>query len=803
MTGPNAGSKSMSWAVLAIPAFVLALFPEVVLEGRVFYERDVHLVWYSQVESFVRAVRGGSWPVWDPYVSFGHPMLANPNTQVLYPPTWLNLLLVPESAYVALTLLHVSFAAFGLYFFARRLGLGLPASLSASLLWAASGPLLSLVNVWHHLAGASWLPWVLLAADRALGAPSLRGAALTGLALGAQVLAGSPDMSAFTGLAVAALVLARLDSRAPFGAANRRRAATAALALLLGLGLAAGQLLPSLELARQSPRWNIDPGMRAIGSLHPGALLKLLSPVPLAELPLDPVRGAALLDEGMPFLRSLYLGGPALGLVLAALLGPPRRGRRFLALLGAGSLLFALGRHTPVYAALVMVFPPLRSLRYPSKAAVLVALSGALLAGMGVEAWRDAAGARRRRWLLGIALPMAIVAVLLAAASRAAADPPGWLADLLLAEDVLHRTWRDSLAGPATSLRLAAAFSAAAALVCVLRVVRARWRSGLAATVVVLAMADLWAAGHGLNRTAPRTFYRFRPSAIDAVEQRDFSRLFVRSYPESRPLLGVENPYKIAGYPEELSLDAGRALGARLALMPPVGAAWGLFASYEPDLLGLFPNPLAETVSRAGQAEGTPAYRRYLELGAVTHLLALDEHGVEGLTLLRTLPSPLVLPLRLFRVPEALSRTYVVGAAQVADGEAAHRILEDPAFDPRHGVVLDSGAPAEEPPRFTGESRILELRADRVRLEANASGPGFVVLVDTFDPGWRARVDGDEVPLLRANRVFRAVALPAGRHTVDLVYRPRSVLIGFALSAATLVGLLLVLARAAPGMAAE
>ena len=58
---PSLAARRPQWLALAgLSALVVLLFPGVVLRGQVFYERDVHLVWYSQVESFVRAVRGGS-----------------------------------------------------------------------------------------------------------------------------------------------------------------------------------------------------------------------------------------------------------------------------------------------------------------------------------------------------------------------------------------------------------------------------------------------------------------------------------------------------------------------------------------------------------------------------------------------------------------------------------------------------------------------------------------------------------------------------------------------------------------------
>ena len=88
------------------------------------------------------------------------------------------------------------------------------------------------------------------------------------------------------------------------------------------------------------------------------------------------------------------------------------------------------------------------------------------------------------------------------------------------------------------------------------------------------------------------------------------------------------------------------------------------------------------------------------------------------------------------------------------------------------------------------------MRHDRVRIAADLERPGYVVLVDTYDPGWKATVDGRRAPVLRANAAFRAVPVGAGRHVVEMVYRPLSVIVGAALSAAAaLVGLGTALAR--------
>jgi hypothetical protein len=782
---------------LAAPiAAIGLLFPGVILRHEVFYERDVHLVWYGQVESFVRAVRGGAWPLWDPYVSFGHPMLANPNTQVLYPPTWINLVASPAVAYAALVFAHLAFGGVGLVQLARRLGLSRGAASCAGVAWVASGPLLSLVNVWHHLAGAAWIPWVFLAADRALVRPSLRSAALLGCALGMQLLAGSPDLSGFTGAAVFAFTLSCLEWRHPVTLANGRRLASASLALLFALGISAAQLLPTLEVASRSARFNLDLTSRSqVGSLHPlGALAKVLSPFPLGDLPLAPDRTSFLHDQGMPFLRSLYLGLPALALVLAAFRGPPcGRRRGFFAFLLATAILFAVGRHAPAYRTLVALFPFLGTLRYPVKAMALAAFAWAILVGLGFDRWRRPLPGPTRGWTFGVILPLGAIVLMVAAAAYAIAHPALGLGAYLIPEKTLGRSWTEALSGTSWSFGAAAVLGTGA-------LAAGLWpRRCLAAagSVALLMAVDLALAGSSVNRTTSAEFYRYRPALLEAVPQ-DLSRLFVRSYPETQPLGPVENPYKIAWYPKGLSLDAGRALGARLALKPPVSAAFGLYASYDQDLLGLYPAYLADLVASVERAAGTPAYRRLLELGGVSQVASLDARGLEGLDFVRELPTPLVLPLRLSRVPAPLPRTYVVGDARVAEGESARRALEAPSFDPRHEVVLALGPESHAPPDFTGTSQVLALRADVVLLQATANAPGFVVLLDTFDPGWRALVDGRSAPVLRANEAFRAVPIPEGRHLVELRYRPTSVVVGVVVSAATWLACLVLFVRRGP-----
>jgi uncharacterized membrane protein YfhO len=74
------------------------------------------------------------------------------------------------------------------------------------------------------------------------------------------------------------------------------------------------------------------------------------------------------------------------------------------------------------------------------------------------------------------------------------------------------------------------------------------------------------------------------------------------------------------------------------------------------------------------------------------------------------------------------------------------------------------------------------------------SAPGFVVLVDAYDPGWRVTVDGRPAEVLRADVALRAVATTAGRHVVEYLYRPRSITGGLAVSGLALLAAMAVAA---------
>ncbi len=79
-------------------------------------------------------------------------------------------------------------------------------------------------------------------------------------------------------------------------------------------------------------------------------------------------------------------------------------------------------------------------------------------------------------------------------------------------------------------------------------------------------------------------------------------------------------------------------------------------------------------------------------------------------------------------------------------------------------------------------AEIVTYEPERVEVETNSPRDGFLVLSDTFRPGWTALVDGAPAPIWRAQTAFRAVRVPSGTHRVVFQYRPQSLRIGAAVS---------------------
>jgi hypothetical protein len=141
---------------------------------------------------------------------------------------------------------------------------------------------------------------------------------------------------------------------------------------------------------------------------------------------------------------------------------------------------------------------------------------------------------------------------------------------------------------------------------------------------------------------------------------------------------------------------------------------------------------------------------------------------------------------------KAMARiSLVYTATVVANGEEAFGAIHAPHFDPAQAVVVENG-PALSGGRQDGASNLYYTgyAPEAYSVVAVTPAPAYLVFSEVWYPGWRAWVDGVEVPIYRANFAFRAVWLASpGSHTVVMRFDPWSWKAGLALTLLTLAGL--------------
>jgi Bacterial membrane protein YfhO len=765
------------WAVRigVLAAAVVVTFGHAVFTDQVFYERDILNYWCPHVEVFVRAVAEHAWPLWNPYTGFGAPLLADPSLALAYPLTWLNLVIDPATYYKLLVVSHCAWGGLGVLLLARHLRLAADASLVAALAFCLSGPLLSTASLFHHYTGAAWMPWVLLGLFRLLRTPSASSALCLGVAAALQILAGSGDSCLMTLLAAAFLVPALEASDRRISARTLR---VGLLSLVLAAGLAAVQWIPTKELLATGGR-SRQGEQSLYWSLHPGSLPDLAAVDAVSRLPLSAAARVGLFEGRDPLLSSIYLGPVTLVLALVgvALPGP---GRAWLAAGFSFFLLAALGRHTPFYP-LLLHLPVFPLLRYPIKYLWAASLFAALLAGLGVAALSRPFGPleRRRAAVVGVFAGLAVLAALSFAAVLHfhALGINRWLSADASAPGRLN-------SAIAQALMAALLFGAGSVALFLRQAEKAVPWSGLAALLVA---SDLARASWGVNPLAPSALFQARPVLLDTLKAHGAAlRLYnAASRPERPPEMPVRGP---ANWRPEWT----RTLGVIDRLIPPTPLRWALFGSFDGDFTGLAGTCYSELTTLTNAVRDRVEGTALLRLGGVDYVVTLDP-GVFGGSLPEAARADSVYssPVFLLSVPNTLPRVYVVdGIRPVAEADAEN-VLVAGGFDPNREVLLTgSGEASASHVGFHGAARLLSRRTDWLSLEADLDGPGVLVVLEAYHPGWQATVDGHPAPVLRANALFRGIPLGPGHHRAEMVFRPRSVKLGAALSLVSLLGVL-------------
>lgn len=672
------------------------------------------------------AIKNGQWPLLNPFILSGDILAAAAQPAAFHPVNLLSYLLPlgPSLTFVAAaTLLLTILCAF---FFLREIGCREVTAVLGGAAWTFSGFQIWWIG-WPHALTFAVFPLLLLAVRRVVRSPGIGSATLLTVTFVLMLLAGHPE-SVFHCVVVGAMYglweLVIVRPERPVAVVSA--AVGAGCAALL---LSAVYLLPFLEAVPQTAQYKMRRSMTTEYGRH--SVDWATAAQRIASAPVSFAFGEPR-DEASRSVRTTdprwYVGSAMWALAFFGLSRGRWRGRWLFAVLAV--LGFLLYVDTPVVTDLLAQVP-LFDLAVNHRLVFLTAFAISVLAALGAEAWAENPREHQVSWIAVATLgALGLGIVLFLGRLRAAGFTDGDIA------------WH--------SLLECAPVAVVAALL---------WRARSVRLVLVLLVALL---------TAQRV-----------LEASTVNRSF-----EPRHLAPTVR--EIAVLPHDSALYRVTGVGSSLA----------------PNVAALYELEDARGVSAMTNALYFQTYKLWARhLPGAPHIARIDDLSRPFLSFLNV------------RFAIADSRMPRGGWSVVALGDG-FSVLENPnvldrAFVPTRIRFVPPGLRVvQEMKRETdfsrrawieddvGEAREVEngrghvtVRRDGVdfHLEVEMEQEGWVVVSQTFWKGWRARVAGRELELRPANHAFLGFHLPAGRHQVELVYRPASFVLGLWVSGMTAV----------------
>jgi Bacterial membrane protein YfhO len=369
-------------AAIAVTLAPLAYFFQATTGNRVISPDDGIIFNIPLRTAAANIFRGGSLPLWNPYIFGGMPLHGAAQAGLLFPLNWSYLMFSPPVATNVMMLATYALAALGAYLYARRSGSLITGAVVTSLAWQWSSFLITHIGHTNILQTAAILPWILWALDGYGARPTRGRGILLALLVALQCFTGHQQTFAYSLMLAVPYALIRAR------ASSERKTTYLRSLWFIGAGvlLAAVQIVPTFELLRNSPRASISYSYFTAFSLPPRFILTFLAPYLMGG-------GDGLLFKawyvGPTFYGeyAAYVGVTGIILALFAVLAARDTVTKFWAVVVPVGLLLALGSFAPLgLYKLIYLIPVLNLFRVPARHLLEVDFALAVLAGRGLSA---------------------------------------------------------------------------------------------------------------------------------------------------------------------------------------------------------------------------------------------------------------------------------------------------------------------------------------------------------------------------------------------------------------------------------
>ena len=728
------GFLVLAWLILALPW----------LSGRVTIPWDAKAHFLPQVQFLSASLSSGQAPFWTPYVFSGHPQIADPQSLIFSPPFLLLSWLDPapgNRSFDATIFGMVLLGQIGTLMYGLARGWRPAAALMSAIAFGFGGAMAWRVQHVSQVLSLVWFCVALWLLEVALQRPTWWRGLLAGCAIG--LLASGRDQ-------VALLCIFVLVARVVSFWIDQRRSALKMLvpAALVSSAIAVLPVLLTFLLAETSNRPAIDLLEAGKGSLHPALLLTSLVPDLFGAAgsmesywgpPSFPWQGTGLyLAQNMGV---IYIGAVPLVLVLLGVARGHiwRRDFCFVSVATILMLIYALGWYTPIFSFLHSYLPGVGLFRRPADAVFPLGALAVLMAGQSLNDWlrtRDERGVN-----------FALISVIAVIASMIIAAV--WLATLF---ERLEST----------------VFVIGTSLVAVL----------LALALLIAVKRKLNDVGVGLLLLflVCDLFWHNRPNGATGLQQSEYEMLDLKTPNETLALLKK----KILARAADGERDRVELLGLGFA-WPNASLTHQLdnILGYNPLRLGIYSEAVGaeDHVASPEQRRFSPLFPSYRSLLAdllglrfvvsSVPLEQIDKAAIGGLELVSMVQNNFI-----YENKSALPRVLFVTDSMAADFDEILRSGIWPNFDPKVHVLLEVADGGALVPRRAGNAELVSYRNNEVVVEVVSPEGGWIVLNDPWHAWWRAEVDGQDAPLLRANVLFRAVQTSPGWHSVRIYFAP-------------------------------
>lgn len=738
--------------------------------------RDLSRYFYPLRFFTVNSIKSGVVPLWNPYIFCGTPHLALQQSVIFYPLSIIYYLFPFARAFNIFLVLHIFSAGLFVALLCRRWGFHESASMLAAIIFMFSGYIVSTLNLATTLSSCIWLPIILLFFDKALSDRRPGYIFLTSISLAFMFLGGEPSIFYTTLWALLFYsIFFWLNNRVEYPL--KKVASCYFFTMLIGILLSSVQLIPFLELMSLADRTtsSIPYEYLTKWSLPLKDTFSFIIPFLTRT---DFSRDSYWKEQSWVFL--IYVGVFAIFLILLSILSKKNWRIKYLFFLGGLFLFISYGNHTPFYYAVYKFIPGVRHIRYPVRFLYATTFAIAMLCGAGYDMYiegiknRDERLHRFFKYLLFALYASSIIFLALSIYHDKAIE---------MARDfcVKHMDPKKdsgmlfSFVAAIFNMRRLAGFFTFGGLILYLGS-RLKIRQG------VISFAFISLVTIDLISALPLTQIMLNSKAIHAPTP---NIEYLKSDKSSFRFFISPKTREASAYLEGTNYEEAIAVSK-----DKLTANW-------PMLYGLYDASGYDSIKLADYGKlmllldttSAPSDTKILDMLNVKYLLVLDEMDSKGYKLVKKGPA------YLYENANVLPRAFLVSSYNVLKNELdiANR-LKSKDFNPAKEVILK-----EEPQLPLQERKLLPARGSYIRekvqitkyspnevlINAVVNSPKFLVLSDSYYPGWKAYVDGRPDKIYVANYILRAVYLDSGSHTVRFVFDPFSFKLGLSISLAT------------------